>query len=799
MQGIVRDLVYAWRTWRRTPLALAAAVLALSLGLGATTAVFSIVAGILLKPLPYANPERLVMVWQDMRARGGPEREWASPGLFVEWQRRATVFDNLVAVRGWMPNLTGDGEPERLRGAAVSHQYFTALGVTPLTGRLLSASDDRPDAAPVVLLSHAIWTRRFGSDGTLVGRTITLDGQAIEVVGIMPASFRPPILDAAEIFTPLRIDPAQAPRGMIVLRVFGRLKIGVTLAQAQASMSALAQNLGADDPELEQSRVALVPLHEDIVANIRTVLVVLMSAVVVVLAVACANVASLLLTGMSDRAREMTVRIALGAGRWQIVRQSLVESLCLAVAGGLLGLFFAAWGIRWAIAIAPASVPRLQDITFDGAAAGFGLTAMLVTAIATGILPAIIGWRIDLNPALRDGGRESTKANAARALLVAGEIAIAMMLAVGAALLVRSLISLQQVDLGFRSERLLTASIAPPRGSYRGDLAIRDLYVRLLERTAALPGVSSSAVTSTLPLSGTDTDFTFDIEGRPPSRTPGDQPQAWFRVVSPNFFHTMGMRIVAGRGLTVDDRTDAPGAVVISETLAKRYWPEGSSLGAKLHVERLDAIVVGVVADVRHRGPSSPAQAEMYLSYLQFPNRSAWLVLQSTGEPSAIVPSLRRAVNDVDPLLPLGGVAPMDDLVDRSLSQPRFLSTVLSAFSAIAICLALIGVYGVVSYSVSQRTRELGVRMALGADHGAVLRLVMAESLRPVLIGIAVGAGAAVLASKLVRNLLFGVGPGDPETVIYMALLTLIAGAIASYMPARRASQVDPLTALRED
>jgi predicted permease len=378
-------------------------------------------------------------------------------------------------------------------------------------------------------------------------------------------------------------------------------------------------------------------------------------------------------------------------------------------------------------------------------------------------------------------------------------VTLAMTLVVAAALLVQSLISLQHVDLGFRHERLLTASVAPPRGAYRDEEATRSLLGRLLERSAAIPGVTDAALTTALPLSGMDSDFTFDIEGRPPPRTAADQPQAWFRIVSPNFFQVMGMRILEGRGLTAEDRTDGPAVVVVTETLAQRYWPDGSALGARLQVERQTATIVGIVADVRHRGPSSPAQAEMYLSYQQFGARSVWLVLRATADASAASGPLRAAVREVDPLLPLAAIAPMDDLVARSLSQPRFLAWVLGGFSGLAALLALVGIYGVMSYTVSRRTREIGVRMALGAERAAVLRLVMRQSAALVGTGIVAGVVCSVFASRLLESLLFGVRPGEPATVAVMALLTILAGAVATYAPARRASRIDPIVALRED
>jgi putative ABC transport system permease protein len=799
VQGLIRDAAYSWRAWRRTPGALAAALLALALGLGANATVFSIVSGVLLKPLPYADPERLVMVWQDMRARGGPEREWASPGLFVEWQHRATAFEHLAAVRGWMPNLTGTDEPERLRGAAVSHGYFGALGVAPMLGRVFSEDDDRPEAAPVAVVGHALWTRRFGADPTLVGRTILLDGQAVTVIGIMPASFRPPIVDA-DIFTPIRIDPERAPRGMIVLRVMGKLTPGIPLAQAQAQMSTIAQVLGREDPEWENARVALVPLHDDLVGNVRPVLLVLTAAVALVLLISCANVGSLLLARASDRAREITIRVALGASRWQIVRLLLLDRVLLSAVGGLLGLLVASWGVRGLVAIAPAAAPRLQDVALDWPVLLFTAAISVLAAVMSGLVPVLGQTRSpDLNPSLREGGREATSAGRLRSLLVIAEVTLAMTLVVAAALLVQSLISLQRVDLGFNHDRLLTASVAPPRGTYRSEDATRHLLSQLLERSAAIPGVTDAALTTALPLSGTDSDFTFDIDGRPPPRTAADEPQAWFRIVSPNFFQVMGMRIVEGRGLTAEDRTNGPAAVVVTDTLAKRYWPDGTALGARLVVERQEATIVGIVADVRHRGPSSPAQAEMYLSFLQFGARSASLVLRTTVDASRVAAPLRAAVRDVDPLLPLAAIAPMDQLVARSLSQPLFLASVLSGFSGLAALLALVGIYGVMSYTVSRRRREIGVRMALGAERAAVMRLVLRQSLVLVGAGVAAGVVCSVLASRLLGNLLFGVRPGEPATVAVMALLTVIAGIAATYAPARRASRIDPLAALRED
>ena len=798
MGAVVRDLVYALRSWGRRPGPLAAAIAALALGIGAATAIFSVVSGVLLKPLPYDHPERIVMVWQDMRARGGPAREWASPGLFIDWRDKSSVFEHVGAVRGWQPNVTDVAEPERLRGAAVSQGYFGALGVPAALGRVFTEEDDRPGGPPIAILSHAVWARRFNSDPSIVGRAVSLDGQQTTIVGVMPVSFRPPVIEA-EIWSPIRVNPANAPRGMIVLKVLGRLKAGVSLAQAQAAMATLARQAEQDDPDQRGARIVLVPLHEDMVGNVRPVLFVLTGAVGLVLLIACANVASLLLARASERAREMSIRVALGAGRARIVRQLLVESLLLSLTGGVLGVCLAWWSVHALVATAPAAAPRLRDVTLDVRVVAFATAISVLSAVVSGLAPALAAARTQLTSALREGGRESTSGSRLRSATVIIEVTLAMVLVVGAALLVRSLVALQRVDLGIRTDHLMTASIVPPRGMYRGEEPIRQLYTQILARAATIPGVEAAAITSILPMSGMDTDFAFQIAGRTPPATPAEQPVGWFRVVSPQYFQVMGMRLVQGRGVTTDDGPDAPRVVVVNDTLARRYWGRESPLGARIDITGDPVTIVGVIADIHHRGPSTPPEAEMYLPYTQMMSRVGWIVLRTRDDSATVVPALRQMIRDINPNLPLAQVAPMSQLADSTLAEPRFLAALLTAFSALAAVLALVGIYSVLSFSVSRRVREIGVRMALGAAGRSVVVLVLRQSLGLVAVGVVAGAGLAVGLSRLMRTMLFEVKPGDPATVAGMAVLVALASLAASYAPARKASRIDPIVALRED
>lgn len=799
MHTFLQDARYAVRSWRHAIGPVGAAIAALALGIGATTTIFTMVYGVLLKPLPYPEPESLVMLWHDRRADNGSERDFLSPGLVVEWQRRATAFESIGAIRNWQPNITGDGEPERLVGAAVSHGYFAALRMPPLLGRSFTLSDDAPGAPPVVLISHGLWARRFGADTGILGRSLVLDGQPVSVIGVMPPGFQPPVVDA-QIWTPLRIDPANAPRGLVMLRAVARLAHGTSLDAARASMAAVDAQLAAEEREWMRARAAVVPLHEDMVGPVREMLVVLLGAAALVLLIACANVTSLLLARAVDRAREVSVRVALGANRSRIIRQLFTETVLLSSVAGGLGTLLGWYGVELLVGIAPSSAPRVRDVQFDWAVLGVAVGVTFAAALVAGLVPALSASRAQLSLALRDGGREVTRGGWMRSALVVAEIAIALVLLTGAGLLVRTLIELQRVDLGFSAERILTGSVQPPRAMYRRQDAVRDLYERILAGARQLPEVEAAAITSVLPLSGMDIVLNFGIPGRPPGATPGDSPAASMRVVSADYFRVMGIRLAEGRSFTTDDRDDAPRVAIVNEVLARRYWPGESAVGKRIFLEGRETTIVGTLVSVRHRGAAESPQPELYLASTQSnPRMGAWIVVKTQGDPMRAVGSLREVVKRADPLLPLSAVAPMTQLVARTVAQPRFVAVLLSGFGLIAAVLALVGVYSVLAFSVTRRIREFGVRMALGARPMDVIGLTMRSSMALIGIGITIGSAAALALTRLLNALLFGVTPADPVTFVTMGLSIATAAAVAAYIPAHRGSRIDPVVALREE
>lgn len=795
MGHVLGDLSFAFRSWKRTPGLIAAAVLAIALGVAANTTIFSFVSAVLLDPLPYPNPDRIVVVWQDFRKISGREREWTSPGLFTEWQRRSTdVMSSIAVLRGWGPSLTGVAEPERLQGAAVSGAYFDVLGATAARGRLFTPDDDLPGAATTAVISHGLWMRRFAGDPAIVGSTLLLDEVPVTVIGITEEHFEPAVLDA-EIWSTTRIPPG-APTGMVVLRAIGRIKPDVPLELARERMSAMARQLVTERIGEEGAGILLEPLSEELTGPVRAPLLTLMASVGFVLLIACVNVALLLMARAATRAKEITLRASLGASRRRLFAQLVTETFLLAALGASAGVFLTLAFLNSIVALAPADVPRLGDVRVDGSVLLFTMAVTVAATMLAGVLPAVLASRADLMSLLRDTGPDA-RVPRLHGWLVIAEVALAVILLSGAGQMLRSLDRLQRVDLGFRPAGVVAAPVSLPRTRYQSEEQVRQFYRAVLDRLASTPAVAAAGVVSVLPLSGSDTDTSFSIDGRPVPTTRAEEPVAWFRVVSHDYFKTMGIRVDEGRTFAATDRADAPCVIAINRSLATRYWSGGGALGATVFVMGQSCEVVGVVGDVHHRGPAAPPEAEMYLSMEQRALRGGAIVVRAASSTDAAAAALRTAIRSEDPSLPPGNIRTLDDMLGRTLAQPRFISLMSGTFATVAFVLALVGVHGLLSYGVSRRTREMGIRMAMGADRRAVGWLIARGSAITVGGGIVLGLAGAFVLSRAIASLLFGIEPGDPVTAAVVLVLVLVAGTAATVVPVRRAMRVEPNSALK--
>ena len=800
MDALTRDIRYAVRSLRRSPGFTAIAVLTLALGIGANSTIFSVVNGVLLQPLPYANPDQLVMVWGHHTTIG---REVASQPDFLDWRAGNSVFSQMAAGANTTFDLTDVGEPERVSAALATANFFQTLGATPVLGRTFAPQEERGAGNRVVILSYGFWQRRFGSSPGIVGQTITLSGLPYTVIGVAPPGFR--FERDVDVWAPLNLDTKRGRRGDF-LTVIGRLKPGVTLDRAQAQMTTIARQLEQQYPETNTNwGIELVPLKDQLVGGVRPALLIFMGAVGLVLLIACANVANLMLTRATAREREMAIRATLGAQQSRLVRQMLTESVLVSLAGGALGLLLAVWGVGALRSTQSSVIPRVSEIGIDGWVLAFTLLLALATGVLFGLVPALRIARGELNGALREGARGASGGMGVRQLrgvLVLAEVALALVLLVGAGLLIRSFDRLQRVDPGFNPDHVLSAEIVLPRARYGEAPRQRAFYRQLLDGMQGTPGVTSAALVSDVPLSGGASYLSFSVAGRP-DPGPGTVQDAEVFVASPDYFRTLGIPLLQGRLFTTQDDAGKSNVVVINHAMAQRYWPGGNPIGA--HVTLDDprdssaswSTVVGVIGDVHHNRLNQEPYPQMYAPVAQVPQRAMMLVVRTAGDPTGLVGAVRRAVTSLDASLPISNIMTMEERVSHSVAQPRVNLTLLALFAGVALALAAVGIYGVVSYTVVQRTRELGIRMALGARPGDVLRLVIRQAMAPALAGVALGLVGAWGGTRLMASLLFGVSASDPMVFGAVALFLSGVALLASYIPARRATRVDPLVALQ--
>jgi len=760
---------------------------------------------VLLRPLPYKDPERLVMVWEDASKVGYP-RDTPAAANYVDWRDQSQVFEGMAAISENSFNLTGSGDPERLEGRRVSANLFPLLGVEPQIGRVFTAAEDQPGAQRVVLLSYALWQRRFGGEPGVVGQSLTLNGESYVVVGVMPARFQFPSKDA-QVWVPIAFTQQEAAnRGRHYLEVLARVKPGVSLTQAQSEMSTIAARLQQQYPQQNADLGAVVqPLQEHLVGDIKPALLILLGAVGLVLLIACANVANLLLARAAVRQKEIAVRVALGARRWRLIRQFLTESVLLSTLGGMVGLAIAYGGLVLLKAFIPENISQAREISMDLKVLGFTFLVSVLTGLIFGLAPAIQAVRFNQIETLKEGGRDAATGGAGkrlRGVLVTAEVAISLVLLIGAGLLINSFLRLRNVDPGFRPDNLLTMKIVLPEPKYEEFERRTAFYTDLIQRVQSLAGVRSAAVTTNLPLYRQGNSIGISIEGQP-APPPGQERIIVTRIISAGYFDTMGIPLLRGRPLTDQDTETTPNAVVISETMARRYWPGEDVIGKRIAPGRVrspeDWIqIVGVAKDVRQFELTAEPRPQMYLSYRQagfFEPRD--LVVKTDVDPASLAATVRKAVWDIDKDQPVSNIQTMEEIFADSIARQRFSMLLLAIFAAVALVLAGVGIYGVMSYSVAQRTREIGIRMALGAQTSAVLKLAVGYGMRLVLAGIVIGLIAAIALTRVMATLLFGVTATDPTTFTLISLLLVAVAVIASYIPARRATRVNPIIALR--
>jgi putative ABC transport system permease protein len=809
---LLQDLRYAIRTLAKQPSFTLVALVTLALGIGANTAIFGIVNAVLLRPLPYHEPDRVVVMWSHWT---NWTKTWVSEPELADYQQQARTLEHVAAFSSTSFNLTGGpgSEPLRVLAAQVQSEMFAALGATPIAGRVFTADDDRPGHERVVMLTEGLWRSQFGSDPSIVGRTIDLDATAYTVVGVLPAALRLPLDYASRTFTQIWVPLALGPvdpqqRGNHGLHALGRLKAGGTLSQAQAEIDTITRGFQQQFPRNYDASfgLTLVPAPLEVFGDVRPALLVLLLAVGAVLLIACANVANLLLARSEARQKELALRLALGAGRHRIVRQLLTESVVLSAAGGAAGVALAYGLTQGLIALDPLKIPRVQDIALDGRVLAFTAAVSLITGVLFGIVPALQSSRTDLQSVLKEGGRDSHVATGwLRRALVVGEIAASVVLVAAAMLLARSFARLLDVDAGFNPAHVLTLRTSLPGATYADAPAMVRAYTEIGRRLRESPGVQAAGAVTGLPLASTRGDWGIRIEGRPVD--PREAVAADWQVVTPGYFEALGTPMRGGRTFTDADRADTLPVIVVNETMAKKYWPGQHAIGRRMTMGNNDRwiTVVGVVADIHHRGLDMAPRPEMYRPHTQFryggPDASAvptmtWVV-RTADDPRAATSYARAAIHAVDAKLGISDVATMGQVLADSTSDRRLNMLLFALLGGLALALATVGVYGVVAYSVSQRTHEIGVRMAIGARPADVVRMMVNEGGGLAIVGVGVGSVIALAGARLIRGLLFEVSATDPLTFAGVAVGLFGVALLASYIPARRATRVDPMIALR--
>jgi putative ABC transport system permease protein len=802
---ILQDFRYALRQLRKSPGFTAVAVVTLALGIGANTAIFSVVNAVLLRPLPYKDDSRLVVILQQ-------GRNPVSPANFIDWRDQNHVFEQIGAAEYWTPNLIGTDNPEKLWALHVTPSIFPMLGVPPLLGRLFLPQEQNSGQEHEVLLSFSLWQSHFAGDSNIIGRTLTLSGEAYTVIGVMPREFKfaPFWATKAELWAPLALGPRQSDRGGASLRVFARLKPGVSLEQAQAEMASITGRIEREFPGTSQD-MKVVSLREKVVGKIRPALLVLFGAVGFVLLIACANVSHMLLARSAARQRETAVRSALGASRWDVLRQFLTESLTLALSGGMAGVLLAIWGVRVLLTLGHSDIPRVESVSLDTRVLLFALGISTLTGLIFGMGAAWKGADANLSEALKEGGRGSSHGrNRLSALLVGSEFALAVVLLAGAGLMVRTFVALQHVDPGFDPHNLLSMVVGVDGTEEASAGRTANFYQQVLQRVKAVPGVQTVGAINHLPLAGDQWGLPFYVQGRPVLR-PAEAPVATYRVVFPGYFETMRIPVLRGRDITPSDDLRAAGVVVINDYLAHRYWPGEDPIGKRMTLDNPAKnpswlTVVGVVKNTVRGNWASPPEEEIFLPYLQSrahievpsaPYAYLTLTVRTSNDPAAAAPAIREAVHSLNKDVPLSEVQTMGHVVAEATGESRFYVVLLGAFAVVALVLAGIGIYGVMSYTVARRTREIGIRMALGAQRRDMLALILFHGMLPAIAGVFVGLVGALALTHLMASLLYGIQASDPVTFTVVVLILIAVAVAACYLPGRRAAIVNPVVALR--